>query len=207
MRFSLLMVLVVCAGVLPAGDRACAQGSKKKEPRRFYVYSDAGAKGNHGEWTNFMPKEAGKMIKLSLVEKANPYSGSTCIRVDVQWVEPYWCGVVVASMPEYWGEKPGKGYNLRKAKKLVFHARGLKGGEVIQVKTAIAGDKRHGDSTLIAPATPWRKLTTKWQRFELDLEGYDLRRVITPFCFVTSKDYNPQPITFFLDEIYFEMRD
>jgi hypothetical protein len=174
-------------------------------PARWYVYSDGGASGNHGEWTNYMPAEAGKMIKLSLVDTDRPHLGKTCIKAEVQWRAPFWCGVAVSSLPDFWGEKEGKAFDLRKAKRLVFHARGARGGEVVQFKVAIAGDKPFGDSARSPASTEWLRLTRDWQRYELDVSGLDLSRVVTPFCFVTSRDYNRGNISFFLDEIYFEM--
>jgi hypothetical protein len=206
MRPLLLCALCACVAVCAPESSGRAKDNKKKDEKvvRWYVYSDAGAENNHGEWTNKMPAEAGKMIKMSLVEKNKSYSGDTCVRVDIQWLEPFWAGCAVSCLPDYWGEKPAKAYDLRKAKKLVFHARGLKGGETIQIKAAITGDKKYGDSAQDAPASKWLKLTTKWQRFELDVSDCDLSRVVTPFCFVANKENNPQPITFFLDEIFYE---
>ncbi len=204
----LAFVAVAFGPILLPANPARGEAPLLPRPRaasRWYVYSDAGAKGNRGEWTNFMPKEAGKMIRLSLVEKDRPFAGSTCIRVDVQWLNPFWCGVAVSCLPDYWGETPAPAFDLRRARKLVFHARGARSGECIQVKVAIAGDKKFGDSALLPAATKWISLTDRWRRYELDLSGVNLARVVTPFCFVTSRDYNRANITFYLDEIYFEL--
>ncbi|MBS1807447.1 MAG: hypothetical protein JST84_04570 [Acidobacteria bacterium] len=174
----------------------------------WYIYKDGDFTGNHGEWTNGMPKEVGQMLRLSLVDKTDPYSGSTAIRVDVDFRPPMWCGIAVASAPDYWGETPGPGYDLSRAKKLVFYAKGDKGGESIQIKTAITGDKKFGDSARTPAATPWITLKKEWTRYELPLEykRSELKRVITPFVFVTSRDHNTAPtITFYLDEIYIEL--
>ena len=52
---------------------------------RWHIYKDADSSDNHGSWTNWMPEASGKMIKLSLVDKSGPFSGSTSIRVDVNF--------------------------------------------------------------------------------------------------------------------------
>jgi hypothetical protein len=174
---------------------------------RWYVYNDSGSDENHGEWTNLVPAQAAQMIKLSLVDRTRPFSGTTAVRVDVKFLEPWWCGIAVASFADYWGKKPSAAaYDLRGARKLVFYARGEKGGEGLQIKTAITGDQKYGDSAKLPAATKWLVLTKDWQRYELDLAGLDLKRVVTPFSFVTNRDHNADPaVTFYLDDIYFEM--
>src|SRR5262245_1879921 len=184
-----------------------AGGQQSSEPRntenRWYVYRDAGAKENHGEWTNWMPGGSRKLIKVNVADSANPESGATCVRLDMTWDQPFWCGIAVASADEYWGERPGPGYDLRRAKKLVFSARGAKGGEIIHAKVAIAGDKPFGD-TATTPAV-LRDVTLKntWERYELDVSKIRRDRVIIPFCVVSNQDLNPENFTVFLDDIYY----
>jgi hypothetical protein len=194
---------VAWTAVLTGTARAQEKPGTEDSENRWYVYRDAGANENHGEWTNWMPGGSRKLIKVNVKDSVEPESGSTCVRVDITWAPPSWCGIAVASADEYWGEKPGPGYDLRRAKKLVFSARGAKGGEVIHAKVAIAGDKPFGD-TAPAPAV-LRDVTLKqtWEQFELDVSKIRRDRVITPFCIVTNQDLNPENITFFLDNIYF----
>ena len=181
----------------------------------WYIYKDGDVtldpsdpNANHGDWTNWMPPEAGATFRLNLVDPSNPHSGSTCVRIDVQLEHRpnrNWGGIVVASCPDCWGLHPTEpAYDLRHATKLVFYARGGQGGERIQVKVAVAGDKPHGDSAVQPAATGWITLTSMWQQYELRLEGVDLHRVVTPFAVVTDKAHNPGgPFTFYLDDIYF----
>jgi hypothetical protein len=182
-------------------------GQQPSEPEaaenRWYVYRDAGEKKNHGEWTNWMPGGSRKLIKVNVADSVDPESGSTCVRIDVTWAPPSWCGIAVASADEYWGEKPGPGYDLRRAKKLVFSARGAKGGEIIHAKVAIAGDKPFGDTAAVPAVLRDIMLKNTWEQFELDVSKIRRDRVITPFCIVTNQDLNPENITVFLDNIYF----
>jgi hypothetical protein len=193
-----------------AGSPARAQAPKDIEKeRRWYVYRDADSEENHGVWSGWMPAQATQMAKLDLKDKTDPRSGSTCARVDVKLSFPWWCGIAVSCKEDYWGEKPFEGaYDLSKARKLVFSIKGKQGGESVQIKVAIAGDKPHGDSARIPPATHWITLTKTWQTVELDLKGCNLKRVVTPFCWVTNADYNPgREFTFYLDDIYFVMEE
>lgn len=184
---------------------------------RWYVYRDSDAPDNHGFWTNYLvdPRIEEKRVRQiinrimnpSLVERARPVEPATWVKVDVSLQDEFqWVGLAVASQENYWGDTPGPGFDLSAARKLVFRARGQEGGESIQVKVAICGDKKYGDSARIPAATEWITLTPNWRSYELDLKGTDLRRVITLFAFVADKAHNPQgALTFYLDEIYFDM--
>ena len=107
--------------------------------------------------------------------------------------------------------------------KLKFSAKGLSGGEVIEVKFAITGEKNeegYSDSAPLPIDCGSIKLENQWKNYTCDLTekiGQDgkiseedrklfLGRVITPFVVVVSKNANPstKTIVFYLDEIYFE---
>jgi hypothetical protein len=199
------------AAALVAAFHETTRAEQASEPsgteNRWYVYRDAGAKENHGEWTNWMPGGSRKLIKVNVQDSADPESGSTCVRVDITWAPPSWCGIAVSSADEYWGEKPGPGYDLRRAKKLVFSARGAKGGEILHAKVAIAGDKPFGDTATVPAVLRDVTLKNTWERFELDVSKMRRDRVITPFCIVTNQDLNPENVTVFLDNIYFVLAD
>lgn len=184
-------------------------GFIRPNTQKWYIYKDADSKENHGEWTNWMAqRNPENMMELSLVDRTHPYSGDTAIKVKVNFKNSSWGGIAVASLPNYWGETQSNfAYDLSNAERLVFYARGESGGESIQVKVAIAGDKPYGDSSKIPASTRWINLSAGWQRYELSLEGFNLRRVITPFSFVTDKAHNGRDsITIYLDEIYFVLK-
>jgi hypothetical protein len=194
---------------------AQAGGDKKGEPPgeddrvpRFRIYQDAAGKENHGSWSNWMPKGADKTITLNLADRANPAEGETCVRMTFKFTPPNnWCGVAVSCTDDYWGETPSDtAYDLRRAGKLVFWARGDKGRESIQVKVAIAGAQPYGDSARIPAATPWLELEKTWKRYELPLDRrrINLTRVVIPVCVIGTRDHNQtDEITFWLDNIYF----
>mgnify|MGYP001571510438 CR=1 FL=1 len=208
--FTVVVALLWLTGFLALDEGHAGDGIKEDAEMRWYVYRDADSSLNHGEWTNWMPGNAGKMVQLDLTDKTEPASGSTAVRVVVKLEDPNWCGIAVASFPDGWGLKPQPAYEeLKNAKKLVFFARGHKGeGETIKVKVAIAGDKPHGDSAKIPAETEWITLGKSWKKYELSLKGYDLTRVITPFAFVTDKAHNSGgALTFYLDDIYFVLEE
>lgn len=208
--FAVAVVLSLLTGFLAPDEGRAGNGIKEDAETRWYVYRDADFPLNHGEWTNWMPANAGKMMQLDLTDKTETASGSTAVRVVVKLEDPNWCGIAVASFPDGWGVKPQPGYEeLKNAKKLVFFARGHEGeGETIKVKVAIAGDKPFGDSAKIPAETEWITLSKSWKKYELPLKGYDLTRVITPFAFVTDKAHNPGgALTFYLDNIYFVLEE
>jgi hypothetical protein len=95
-----------------------------------------------------------------------------------------------------------KGFDLSKATKLTFWARGAKGGERIEEFKVggIMGEYSDSDSTSISPVI----LTPEWTQYTIDLKGKDLSYIIGGFCWATNVDVNPTGATFYLDEIKYE---
>src|SRR5262249_24818584 len=143
------------------------------------------------------------MITLDMVDPTEPTSSpdsKTSIRVQIRLRYPNWCGLAVAAVPDYWGEEEylDVAFDLRRAEKIVFRARGEKGGEKVRFRLAITGDKPHGDSArppiggarrvgeppTTGPDSEWTTLSASWETYEIHLAGkrYGLRRVITPFA-------------------------
>lgn len=179
-------------------------GVDAQQANSWYVYKDIVSPENHGEWTNFMPKQGGEMIRLNM---ASPRDNGTAVSIDIQFKDLNWCGIAVASCVDCWGKtKPTVVYkDLINAKKLVFLARGEQGNEVISVKVAITGREKWGDSA-ISPAEKRLLLSNEWQSYELDLRGVDLSHVITPFAVFAERAYNGDAakIRVYLDDIRFE---
>lgn len=193
------------------GGQAAARKDRKAadEPAgRWYVYRDSDSEENHGEWTNWMPAEAKDMKQdFSLTDEKDPFQGSSCIRMSLKFLPPDWCGLAVSCKADYWGEADDdSAFDLRKAQRLVFYARGAKGGERVQVKVGVLGDKPFGDSAKKPLATPQLTLSKSWRRYELKARpDVNLSRVVTPFCIVANRANNTdESITVYFDQIYFE---
>ena len=178
---------------------------------RIYIYKDDGYSSNKGIWGNIMPAAAAEVGSASF-NSASPkgFDGKgTAVKVSFNLsTPPNWAGVVVPVQADYWGETDAKGLDLTKAKKLVFYAKGEKGGEQIQVKAAIVSDKKFGDSAIVPIVSPWYTLEKNWKRYEITIEDAkgNLQRVITPFSVISNKPHNinVDTIDFYVDEIYYE---
>ena len=182
---------------------------KKPDSSRMYIYKDANSSSNNGEWANWMPDaSASSMMRLNLESDESPLDGGTCVAVEVNFekTDRHWCGIAVGCR-NCWGLQPPETcYDLRRARALVFWARGDAGGERIQVKVAITGDRPFGDSLKEPVASEWYTLTKSWAMYQLPLPGENMQRVIIPFVFVTARERNEhRAFTFFLDEIYVDV--
>jgi hypothetical protein len=176
------------------------------EAASWYVYDDAGSPRNHGVWSNVLPASGHEMLRIDLTDGSGPASGATAIRIDIAFTAAGWCGIGVSSNAGYWGERPGEGFDLRRARALLFRARGGSGGERIRIKAAIAGDQPFGDSAPLPIDSGWLQLSGDWREYRIDTDGRDLSRVITPFMLIATDKHNPSGrLTIFLDDIRYEM--
>lgn len=173
------------------------------EFKKFNVYSDDGAADNHYTPSGWM---GNRLEYIDTACKDNPHSGTTCIKVDQYVGVPgSWTGLFWLNPADNWGTLLG-GYDLTDAKKLVFWARGEKGGEVItEFKMGgIVGPYSDTATAGIKNVT----LTPEWKEYTIDLTGKDLSRICGGFCWIISFARNPLPIrtkiTFYVDDIYYE---
>lgn len=112
-----------------------------------------------------------------------------------------WTGIYWQNPPNNWGNRPG-GFNLNGMKKLVFKARGEKGGErVEEFKVGgIGGDYADSGSAEIGPVA----LTKDWKLYEISLAGQELSSITGGFCWTVSRESNPNGAIFYLDDMRFE---
>ncbi len=161
----------------------------------FVIYGDGKAE------PNYIP--SGYMgdydfVKMDENSRIQPFKGETCLRASFE-KNSGWGGVVWQHPANDWGDLPG-GFDLSGAKKLVFHARGEKGGEKISVGFgALGADAKFPDT---GTAMQEFTLTDQWQEFSIDVEGKDLSRIKTGFRWTAGAQGDS--LTFFLDNIRFE---
>lgn len=175
---------------------------KKSEDMPFYIYADRGTMSNH-----FIP--SGYMgdvndIKTDIGSGDDPYFGSTCIKVEYTnkvSMGARWAGIYWQNPANNWGSRDG-GFDLSKATKLTFWAKGQKGGERIEEFKigGIMGEYSDSDSAGIGPVL----LTPEWKQYTIDLTGKDLSYIIGGFCWSSNIDVNPDGVAFYLDEIRYE---
>ncbi|MFA4991177.1 MAG: hypothetical protein WC569_01165 [Candidatus Omnitrophota bacterium] len=170
--------------------------------KAFSVYTDGRSPDNHYVPAGYMGDYSD--VKIDTASFENPHSGSTCVKIvysNAASQGARWGGVYWQSPANNWGDRKG-GFDLRGAKKLVFWARGEKGGERIEeIKMGgITGLYPDSDIAGVGPIL----LTTDWQRYEIDLSGKDLSYISGGFCWTTNLDVNPDGATFYLDDIKYE---
>lgn len=141
----------------------------------------------------------GDLASTTLVPSTNrPRSGATCLEAGFA-AAGGWGGVVWQHPANDWGDLPG-GHDLRPATKLVFFARGERGGEVVKFGMGVLGaEKAHPDT---ASAEKTVTLTAEWTRYEIDLGSADLSTIKTGFMFAVAGQ--GAPVKFFLDDIAYE---
>jgi len=172
------------------------------EKKTFDVYTDKFNTKNHYIPSGWMGDYGD--IKMDDGCLTNPQSGKTCIKIiyTAQAAQGAgWMGIYWQNPANNWGTLMG-GYDLTGYKKLVFWARGEKGGEVIaEFKVGgITGAYPDSDSTSIGPIT----LTPEWKEYDIDLSRLDLSYISGGFVFTAAVRDNPEGFVIYLDNIKYE---
>ncbi len=183
-------------------DPTVKPDTRKAQDMPFVVYSNRSFAKNHFIPSGWMGDYGD--IKLDASSKEEPYSGDTCIKIiysgkgtqGARWAGMYW-----QNPANNWGTVDA-GFDLSKATKVTFWARGEKGGERIEEFKigGIMGEYSDSDGAGIGPIV----LTKEWTQYTIDLKGKDLSYMIGGFCWATNVDVNPEGATFYLDEIKYE---
>jgi len=175
---------------------------RKSQDIPFYIYADRGAITNHYIPSGWMGDYGD--IKLDVGSSDDPYFGSTCVKINYENKASQgarWAGMYWQNPPNNWGSLDG-GFDLSKATKVTFWARGQKGGERIEEFKigGIMGEYSDSDSAGIGPVV----LTKEWKQYTIDLSGKDLSYIIGGFCWSSNLEVNPEGAVFYLDEIRYE---
>lgn len=200
-KFLALMVIFLSFATCPA----FSQEAEEEQPfKPFTVYQDKNSFNRYVP-SGYMP--TGECIKMEDGFTQGCKEGKTCVKVTYDTIcsskGRQWAGVYWLNPPDNWGDRKG-GYNLAGAKKLVFWARGEKGGEqVAEFKTGGVGTNREfpdSDSASIGPVI----LAKEWRQYSIDLRDKDLSYISGGFAWIAAADANPDGCTFYLDDIHFE---
>jgi len=183
-------------------DPALKPAGKKTQDMPFYIYADKGAIQNHFIPSGWMGDYSDMKIDVGAAD--NPYFGKSSIKITyankasngARWAGMYW-----QYPANNWGGADG-GFDLSKATKLTFWARGEKGGERIEEFKVggIMGEYSDSDTAGIGPVV----LDKEWKQYTIDLAGKDLSYIIGGFAWATNLDVNPDGAVFYLDEIKYE---
>lgn len=142
----------------------------------------------------------GKTEAIQVDDKSavSPHSGKTCLKITFKSPDNFG-GVVWQDPPNDWGDMDG-GHDLTGAKKLTFWARGEKGGEKVEFKYGVLESAKTFHDSASGAMTV--ELTKEWKEYSFDLEGKNLSKLKTGFCWVTQGQ--GQPVTFYLDDISYQ---
>jgi hypothetical protein len=176
--------------------------SKKQQTMPFYVYADRSSLNNHFIPSGWMGDYGD--IKHDTASKEDPYLGDSCIKIIYSGKATQgarWAGIFWQNPANNWGNTDA-GFDLSKATKLTFWARGEKGGERIEEFKVggIMGEFSDSDNATIGPVI----LNKDWTQYSIDLKGKDMSYIIGGFCWSANADNNPEGATFYLDEIRYE---
>lgn len=200
-----VMLILACFAFLVLGGAKAAQCGEKDD---FYIYSDKNTPSNH-----FIPSGwMGDYNDLRFNDQATDEfaSGATSIKITYTAKKSQgqgWAGVYWQSSQNNWGDK-NTGFDLSKFNKLVFKAKGAKGGEVItKVKVGgitrnIANERVAYPDSLDVESGPIR-LTKDWQEYYVNLVGKDLSKVNGGLAIIFNADQAQGEQTIYLDEIRF----
>jgi hypothetical protein len=197
--FSLLGVCFLCF----TGPSRADSGGGAKKFEKFYIYKDKPSR-NHYVASGFMPD--GRCVGINDVWIDNCNGNRSCIQAtfdrDCSATGMGWAGIFWLDPANNWGDYKG-GFNLTGAKRLVFWARGEKGGEVVTFKMGGVGmGHAHPDSD--AGSTDPIPLTKDWKEYSIDLTGKDLSHITGGFAWVGTAKENQSNITFYLANMYYE---
>lgn len=197
------IVVVLAALLLVMPLCGWAQQEAGEAPKEFVVYKDKGARENHYIPSGWMGDYGD--IKLNDQSADNPHSPPTCIQFTYTAKKSQgqgWGGIYWQNPANNWGNKKG-GFDLTGMAKLTFWARGAKGGEKIQkfLVGGIGGTYPDSSKTEMGPV----ELTDVWKQYTINLVGRDLSYINGGFGWMTTTDLNPEGVTFYLDDIKFEI--
>jgi len=140
-------------------------------------------------------------VQFDPVNREFPYSPPTCQKWAYTNAIIGWAAVAWQFPENNWGETPGKDFSRQGFSKVVFAARGAKGGEVIEFFAGghTTTGKPHQASFAVAETFT---LAREWREYSMDLDGNNLSSVLCAFGW-TIRNYDG-PLAFFLDDVRYE---
>ncbi len=173
----------------------------------FYIYADKNSPLNHYIPSGWMGDH--NDMKFNDQDTKESSSGATSIKISYNARKSSnqgWAGIYWQSTQNNWGDKDS-GFDLSDFNKLVFMAKGAKGGEVITTMKSggittnqVTGESVAFPDTLNVENGPIR-LTNEWQEFTINLVDKDLSNVNGGLAIIFNADHAGGEQTVYLDEI------
>jgi hypothetical protein len=170
---------------------------QKREP--FDIWGKFVASGWMGDG-----EKGTKYVQLFEAWRDNPHSAPICIKIVYRPGPTGWAGIYWQNKPNNWGDFRGEDFSRAGYKKLTFCARGENGGEIVEFKAGgiNAPGKDYRDSFEVSLGKVILEKT--WKQYTMNLEAEDLSSVIGGFCWVASRSANPDGLTFYIDDVYYD---
>jgi hypothetical protein len=163
----------------------------------FVIYADEGIKETYSA-TGRMGNKSD--LQFDQGWDMDPHSGTTCIYVrygdEEDWVTVAW-----QNPGHNWGEVAG-GYDLTKARRLTFWAKGESGSERVEFMVGMEQPQSAVSRDTLRATTGIIRLKKDWKKYDIPLEDLDRTRLITGFLF--RIEGQGKPVVFCLDDIQFE---
>ncbi|MFH0953807.1 MAG: hypothetical protein V1873_05720 [Verrucomicrobiota bacterium] len=163
----------------------------------FVVYSDGGLKETYAATGRLGNKGA---LQFDTSWDLAPHSGMTCIYVRYEDAAD-WVTVAWQHPGHNWGDYPG-GFDLSKARKLTFWAKGESGSERVEFMVGMEQAQNAVSRDSLRASTGVIRLQKEWKKYSLSIEKLDRTRLITGFLF--RIEGQGKPVVFCLDDIQFE---
>jgi hypothetical protein len=125
---------------------------------------------------------------------------TTALCIDYRQGPKGWAGLYWQYPEKNWGDNIGR--NLIDAKKIVFFARGDKGGEIVEFKSGGITGGRYHDT--FEKSIGKIVLSRTWVRYEIDLQSKDLSNVIGAFAWIASGNDNQGHVITYVSNITVE---
>lgn len=178
------------------------------EEEKVYIYVDKNSPLN-----NFVPSGwMGDTNDLQLNDSATDqvHSGSTALKITYTAKKKQgngWAGIYWQSSQNNWGKKD-TGRDLSGLNKLIFYAKGQKGGEVI-TKVVVGGITKNSNGdpvdypdTATVEVGPI-KLTNEWKEYVINLVDKDLSYINGGLGLIFNSDQVPGEQVAYIDDIYY----
>ena len=197
----IVLAVLVLFSLSAAQDDKNANEQKVITPEKYNIlmqYEPSGFMGD-GKYND-------TYVKQDNAWRENPHSGSTCIKVTYSPGPDRWGGLYWQNLADNWGGVPGNDFSKKGFTQITFWARGEKGGEIIEFKAGGIHDTTlpHKDSFTGITDPKRIELTTEWVQYTIDLQEKDLSGVIGGFCWVAAISSNPNGVTFYYDDVFYE---
>lgn len=127
-------------------------------------------------------------IKINLNHIDEPFSGDSCIEINYtadDRAKQKWAIIFWQNAPQL--------YDISSMNKLIFYAKGKRGGEIIELVVGLKDDSGQVKEKI--------ELTPEWEKYSIDLGKENLTNISGLFgCIITLRN-NPYGVIFYLDEI------